>query len=81
MDGVDVGGMTDGKRVNEELDVGGRATICDELNSELGSTGAEVGNEVATSSELEKLVGVTDVGSFVRVIVIVRGPVSVKPPF
>lgn len=84
MDGVVEGGRTDGNKVNEEvldvgvLDVEERDTICEELVS----TRVEVGIEVATSSELEELVsvaGVADGSSVVR-MVIVRGPVSVKPP-
>jgi hypothetical protein len=83
MDGVVDGGRTDGNKVNEVLDVGvldveERDTICEELVS----TRVEVGIGVATASELEELVcvaGVADAPSVVR-MVIVRGPVSVKPP-
>jgi len=50
-------------------------TICERV----GCKGAEVGDEVATPSELEELVGVVDTSSVV-LIVIVTGPVSVKPP-
>lgn len=78
LDGVDEGGMTDGNRVYElDADVWVKYTICERV----GCKGAEVGEEVATPSELEELVGVVDTSTgSVVLIVIVTGPVSVKPP-
>jgi len=76
LDGVDEGGMTDGNRVYElDVDVWEKDTICERV----GCTAAEVGDEVATSSELEELVGVADTSSVV-LVVIVTVSVSVRPP-
>jgi len=88
LDGVDEGGRTDGNKVNEVLDVEvldvgvldveEGDTICEELVCT--RVGVEI--EVATFAELEELVGVAGVADAPSVVrtVIVRGPVSVKPP-